>query len=409
MTTYKLAFVVPLLIPVLCAQTSERLSLASAVSEARRSHPVMRAAEDRVQSAEGLRLQAGLGLNPRLILQSENTRLWDRPAFRFQDDADNFVYLSQVFETSRKRQRRVEFASGTVRLLTSERAVLERQIAGRVSLAYWSAASASQIRDVLGENVKAFEGVIQYNRDRVREGAVAEVDLLRVMLERDRLLVSAQSAEEDYNQAIVALLREMGRSTFGSLQLTDSLSELRDVELPEPAAILRMRPEWEASEAAVARAEAALRLQRAYTTPDPEVLFGYKRTAGYDTLLGGFQINLPFRNRNQGQVSSAQAEIRLAQNQARALETQIRAEVEAASSLYQARRRLLKETLGPMRERADEIARIALAAYQEGGFDLLRFIDATRARLDTLTLYYRTLADYQQSVTSLQIATGAQL
>jgi outer membrane protein TolC len=136
---------------------------------------------------------------------------------------------------------------------------------------------------------------------------------------------------------------------------------------------------------------------------------GYKRTSGLDTLTASVQIDLPISNRNQGAIASAQAEVRAAEAQAAAIENQIRAEIATAWTEYQARHRLILDVLRPMRERAAEIARIAQAAYMEGGVDLLRLLDAERARLDSLNMYYRALADYQQSVTSLQIVTGASL
>ena len=139
-------------------------------------------------------------------------------------------------------------------------------------------------------------------------------------------------------------------------------------------------------------------------------MFGYKRTAGYDTLLAGFQINLPIRNRNQGRIAGAVAEIRLAEQDARAVDKlQIAADVAAAWSEADAKRKLLTEVLAPMRDRAQEIAHIAQAAYREGGTDLLRLIDAERSRLEAVTTYYRALAEYQQAVTNLQIVTGAAL
>jgi cobalt-zinc-cadmium efflux system outer membrane protein len=395
-----------------CAQSAapQGLSLVGAIREAESSHPAIQAAEERVRAAEGLKTQAGLGLNPRLFLQSENTRFWGRPSFDYGQDADTFLYASQVFEVGRKRQRRVDFAESGVQLAGLERSVLQRQIAGRVSLAYWTAVAAARSRDLLKESVDTYERIVQYHRDRVREGAMAEVDLLRVLLERDRLSVQVRLADEEYQQAVIAVQREMGRTQFGSaLQLTDSLSEVRELAAPDIKAVLTARPELDASRAAVQRAQASLRLQQSVAKPDPEVLLGYKRTAGFNTLIAGAQINLPFRNRNEGQIASAGAEIRVAESHVRALESQIRAEVESAWSAYQSRRSLLTETLGPMQQRAGDIARIALAAYQEGGFDLLRLIDAQRARLEAMSLYYRALSEYQQSVTTLQIVTGAQL
>jgi outer membrane protein TolC len=59
-----------------------------------------------------------------------------------------------------------------------------------------------------------------------------------------------------------------------------------------------------------------------------------------------------------------------------------------------------------MLQRADESARIALAAYREGGADLLRLLDAQRVRIELETLYYRTLSEYRQSIVALETAMG---
>jgi outer membrane protein TolC len=88
------------------------------------------------------------------------------------------------------------------------------------------------------------------------------------------------------------------------------------------------------------------------------------------------------------------------------VEAQVLGEIAQALLETRTRSELINETLEPMRKRADEIATIALAAYTEGATDLLRLIDAERARIEALTLYHRALADFQQSVTTLRIATG---
>lgn len=385
------------------------LALSDAIDQARKSHPEIMAARDRLASAEGFETQAGLTFNPRLFLQSENTRFWGAPALSYGNDVDNLAYLAQVFESGGKRRLRVDVASSVVRFTAAERSVLERRIAGRVSLAYWTAVAAANLMNLLRKDLETYEGIVQYHRERVREGAMAEVDLLRVQLEQDRLAINARTAEADYDQAVIQLQREMGLSVFRPVALTDKLSDIRDLPRPEIDAVLAARPEIEAARAEIARARSNLHLQQANAKQDPEILFGYKRTAGANTLLGGFQINLPVRNRNQGQIAAASAEIRLADNRARAVEAQVRAEVESAWVAFDAKRRLLTGTLLPMQSRADEIARIALAAYREGGMDLLRLIDAQRARLEAMSTWYRALSEYQQSVVNLQIATGAQL
>ena len=123
-------------------------------------------------------------------------------------------------------------------------------------------------------------------------------------------------------------------------------------------------------------------------------------------MLGGVQVDLPFANRNQGNIGAAEAEVRVAEASLAAVEATVKAEVRAAQSEYELRRRQLLEILRTLREHASESSKIALAAYREGGLDLLRLIDSERVRLDVEALYGRTLAEYRQSIVNLETALG---
>jgi cobalt-zinc-cadmium efflux system outer membrane protein len=318
--------------------------------------------------------------------------------------------VTQTFETAGKRGLRIESAAAGVATAEAERLLLERQVAARVTLAYWTAAAANGLRGVLQQSLVNFDQVVSYHRARVAEGAMAEVDLMRVLLERDRLAVTAANAEAAAAQAVISLLRAMGRTEFGPVEIAESLADTRTaLRAPDVAAVLSLRPDLAAARRILAQAQARLKLERAAWKPDPQALFGYKRSAGFNTLIGGLQLDLPFRNRNQGEIAAATAEIRAAEARIRATESEIRGEIESAWATYLARRRLLTETLAPMRQRADEIARVANAAYREGAVDLLRLLDAERVRLETLTQWYHAMTEYQISVTTLQIVTGAPL
>jgi outer membrane protein TolC len=118
-------------------------------------------------------------------------------------------------------------------------------------------------------------------------------------------------------------------------------------------------------------------------------------------------LPLPFHNRNQGTVAAAGAEVRVAEAEVAAAEALVRAEVEAAGRDVSLRRAQLTGLLKNSLEHAAESSRIAQAAYREGGADLLRLLDAERVRIELEVLYYRSLAEYRQSVATLSAAMGA--
>jgi outer membrane protein, heavy metal efflux system len=393
-----------------------RLTLADAISEALAGNPQIATAGARVEVAEGLRRQAGMAPNPRLTLQSENGRFWGSPPFSYSPDADSLALLAQTFETGGKRKRRVESATATVQRGRLEEEVLRRQIVSRVSSAYWAALGAVRAKDLLQRELENFQRVVEYNQSRVKEGAAPEVDLLRIEVERDRLTSSVKIAQQDADRATIALFREMGKTEFPSVEFVDSLDEVRPVPIIPLPQVLEQRPVIQVARKAIEQARANLRLQRANAKPDPDVQVGYKRTAAVgvvanggiavNTLYGSIEIPLPIRNRNQGQIEAAAAEIKAAESSLATTEAFVRSEIATAEKDYNSRKQLLEETLRPMRDRAQQVYNISDAAYREGGTDILRLLDAERARIDAQLLYIRTLTDYHLSAVSLQTAEG---
>ena len=398
-------YVFPLMFaPALFGQA--RLTLADAVARALNGNPLLSVASAHISVAEGLRKQAGLSPNPRLIVQLENTRFWENPSFSYPQDTATYAFLAQTVETGGKRNRRVALATQEIRSSELEMRLQRNQIESRVSTAYWSAAGAARARDLLQEEVANFERVVQFHRDRVREGAAPEVDLVRIEVERDRLASLARTASQDAELARIALFREMGETEFPQVAFSDALEQVVQVGTFSPDQVLERRVEMALARQAVEQARANLRLQQAHSKPDPDLQFGYERIGGFDTLYAAAQVPLPIRNRNQGQIEAAAAELKAAESSVAATEVAIRSELESSIKDYESRQNLLNETLRTMRDRANEVYRIVDAAYRETGSDLLRLLDAERTKIETELMYIRALSDLQQSAVALETAQG---
>jgi cobalt-zinc-cadmium efflux system outer membrane protein len=231
--------------------------------------------------------------------------------------------------------------------------------------------------------------------------------LLRFQVEFERLQAAEQNVELDATRSRITLLREMGRVDFrDDVELTEAMGPFDAVPLLPIDKVFTNRPEMQVANAAVREAEANSRLQRANAKPDPELQFGYKRTLGFDTLYTGVNMQLPLRNRNQGNIEAANADVGAAQAGLGQLKLQIAADVAMAQQEYETRLRQLKDHLQPLVDKSRESARIALGAYREGGFDLLRYLDAERARIEAEAAYVRGIGDVEQSALNLRLVQG---
>jgi cobalt-zinc-cadmium efflux system outer membrane protein len=393
-----------LLAPALVADRA--MTPEDAVALALERNANLAAASGRVVAAEGLRVQAGLKPNPRLVLQSENARITGSSPFRYEQDTDNFGYVSQVLEAGGKRQSRIDLASRNVHASQLSLGAQRTQVAARVLAAYWTAAGAQRLMKVFSESLSVLERTVQYHQDRVREGSLPEADLIRVQLEYQQVALNYRNAEQDARRSLLLLFREIGIPEQPGAELTGDIAAVPPIPKMDLEEAVERRPDVKLAAQTVQQAQAAVRLQKANAKPDPEVLFGYKRTLGFNTVVAGLQFNLPIRNRNEGAIAAAAADETSAAATLRASRTAARTELQALQGEYEQKRQLIEQMLPAMRAQAAETSRIADAVYREGASDLLRLLDAERLRIQTETLYIRTVLDYHQAAVNLQIALG---
>ena len=231
---------------------------------------------------------------------------------------------------------------------------------------------------------------------------------MRMQIERDRLVIALQSARRERTLARIELFRQIGQAPDSTVQMTDSIDTITPVSTQTIATVLASRADVAAAQEAVSMAQQEISLQKAIGVPDLDLLAGYKRNSGQDTLYTGLQIQLPFTNRNQGEVQRAQANLRLAQDRLLQTELSVRADVNAAEENYARQKEIVQNILPDMRTRAQKNLAILSEAYKTGGIDLLRYLDAERTEIDVEVSALRSLAAYQQSALQLTLAYGAQ-
>lgn len=385
-------------------QAQTPLSMADAVTFALSHRPEIRAALDRTAAAAHLQKQAGLIPNPRIFLQSEDLRA---SHFDFWQDSETFAYAAETLETSGRRAGRIATATQQVEGSRLRADQVRFQIALSVRQAYWRALSGQRLASLYREDSNYFRQIISYHEARFREGRLAEVDLLRVRLEGERVHAAEAHAQLQSERAMLDLEREMASPDRPGWSLTESFDALdTPVPLQLGADPSLLRVEGQAAHQAIDAARATLQLQKATGRPDLEALAGYKRNLGDDTALVGLQWNLPIFDRNQGAVAAAAADTQAAEEDYLAVRQQLSAQLSIAQREYDFDREQYVKTFKPLRDQAVEISDISRAAYKEGGLDLVRLLDAERVRIDAEVSWVQALENYHQSVVSLEYAEG---
>jgi outer membrane protein, heavy metal efflux system len=398
--------VIVLLAGVHASFAQTRLSMQDAVSLALSCRPELRASLDRVESSTGLRQQAALRPNPRLILQSED---FHPSNFTFGRDSQSYVYGSQVFEARGKRGGRISVADQVIERNRAQVDRVRREIVFNVHQAYWEVEAAQMARELYAQDDGYFRQIVDYHQARFSEGKLAEVDLLRVRLERERVHAAAENANLEAQRAMLRLAREVASPTNESWTLVEDFQTLETpLNTPDQGDLIALRPEGRAALAVLAEARANIELQKANRRQDVQGLFGYKRNGPDNAMVAGLQINIPIFDRNQGAIAASEADARAAEQGVAALRNQIASEVALAEREYQMRRDQYLRTFQPLRNRATDISNISRAAYREGGLDLVRLLDAERLRVEAQISWANALLAYHESVAALEYAKGVE-
>lgn len=407
--TLRFGFVLFLVLAPAVCRGQAPLTLQDAVDTAMRSRALLQAEGERVQAAEGRRRQAGLLPNPEFQFGNENLR----PGQTYSRDVDTLAYVTWPLDVLGKRRPRVAVAEQAVVRSQAELELLQRQVAQSVRFAYWAARGAQERRDLLAATVATFQRVIDYHAAQLAAGTIAEQDVLRVGLEGERIQIAAHLASIEAASTRLVLFRAIGQSDLSDVVLSEPLDV---VPAPTDRAaiedVLGRRREMKAAKASVAEARANTRLQDIVARPDLGVVFGYKRTqlpdalTGVNTAIAAVKVSVPLLDRNQGNRVAAAAELRRQEQLLVETRTSITSDLQRASQEYEMRRRLVIETLQPLREHARTLSNISQAAYQQGGVELLRLLDAERSRLDAESAWVDGLVAFQQSLVHLEFAQG---
>ena len=387
------------------------LTLEECWEKARESHPLLGAARKRVEGAERFRRYAGVRPNPTLTYQSENWRVWGRPPFNFAQDIDLFVFATQRIETAGKAGYRRELAARTVAVAENEVDLVRKRLWQEITRRYWRALQLQSELVIAAENQRDLDQLVEYTTARFREGFVAEWEVIRAKLEQQTLLNQRLVTEQDLTRAKLELLQATGETAFNTdfrllepALLDSPLVGLPVAELQREAEERRIELVLLRSQVETARAN--LRLEEAQAKPDIDLSAGLKRTIGFNTFIAYLTIELPFFDRNRGEIGRATAEITSIEQELLAQTNYIRAEVEASHRAVRQLAERLREMKQDFLTRADASRDIALTAYREGAADLYKVLEAQRARNEARRLYYRTQLDLQMTLAELALTVG---
>ena len=376
---------------------STPLTMQQAVDLALAQNPTLLAARQNFYSVRAQEMQAGVRQNPYLALSGSNLT----EAEYFNNPYGLTLGVGRVFERGHKREWRVDSARSTTAQTEDQLQLTEQQTILAVRQAFTNFIIAKAAKKLADDNLADFKREVNIGQDRFKAGDLAKLDFERLDLQLAQFESDEANAEEAAEQASDQLQVLLGidkpRANFditGDVvppPLTQSMDDL------EKKALVA-RPDLKAAQAAVAVADAQVKLAYANGTADPTVEADYNRTGTENSV--GFTFNIPLRifDKNQGNKETAKYTAQSNRFTVTATRNQVISDVDQAYASYDTYKLLSDRYNGHYLDEAKDVLDIARFSYDHGGLALIDYLDALR---DSRSVTSDALNAYQQTWMSI--------
>ncbi len=393
------------------------LTVDEVVARALSENAELRAARAEIDAAAARVRQAALRPNPMLDLGGQKA---------LGPDNNLNIGVTVPLDLNGRKDGRVGVAERELELRRTQVADRERRLRADVRTKAGEVLAARRNLAVVDELLDANRQGLRLVEERVRAGAVPALDANLMRVEVNRLDAGRPLLASRVEVTTLQLQALAGMRADEPLVLRGELGPLAGVaEAPDTGALAE-RPDLRAARAEVTVAQARVRKEQADGRWDASVNVGYQRQDfGYDLrgltdsggtrpiqdvfhyFGGGVTITLPVRNRNQGNIAAAEAEVTAAERRREFMHLVARQEVQAALAQDEAARRALAMFETGVRDLARANVEVVRRSYALGRATLLEVIGEQRRFIEIEQGYTGALKQVYDAAVELERAVGA--
>jgi len=321
--------------------------------------------------------------------------------------------VSYLHERQRKRELRLESAQKATGIAVSGQVDLERTLIFTLRMAFVQTLQEKAILDLAKENLAYYDHVLDVNRDRYKAGAIAQVDLDRLELQRVQYESDLQTAEVNLRTAKIQLLTLLNDwipveqfDVTGPFDFSAQIVPLDDVR----QMALDTRPDLKAALQSVDKAKTDHRLAIANGSADPTFGFDVGRNPPIDQYVG-FSVNIPLRifDRNQGEKKRTELDIERNEKLLEATRAQVFSDVDSAHATVTSAVTLLQPYKDRYLKQASRVRDTIAFSYEHGAASLLDFLNAQANYRSVQVNYLNLVASYLDAANQLNLAVGREV
>ncbi len=378
------------------------------------ANPTLRAGEIGIDESRAQEATAYLRPNPNLALAADQINPFPGgPPHSTFGVLLSVAAVSYLHERQHKRELRLESAQEATKISASGQADLERTLLFTLRLAFVQTLQERAILDLARENLSYYDHLLDVNRERYQAGAIAQVDLDRLELQRVQYESDLQTAEVNLRTAKIQLLALLNDQTpveqFDVTGRFDFSTQIMPLDALRQAA-LDTRPDLKGALQSVEKAKTDHRLASANGSTDPIFGFDVGRNPPIDQYVG-FSVSIPLRvfDRNQGEKLRTQLDIDRNDRLLEATRVEVFSDVDSAYAAVTSAAILLQPYKDRYLSQATRVRDTIAFSYQNGGASLLDFLNAQADYRSVQVNYLNLVGSYLDAANQLNLAVGGEV
>lgn len=383
------------------------------------SNPTLHAGQIGIDESKASEITAYLRPNPNLTLSADGTQVVPyKGVWQPLTGTAPAANVSYLHERRRKRELRRESAQKATGITVSGQADLQRTLLANLRGAFVLTLQEKAIFALAKENLAYYDHLLDVNGERYKAGAIAQVDLDRLELQRVQYESDLQAAEEGLETAKIQLLTLLNERTpldqfdiTGPFDFSEQIPPLDGVR----QTALDTRPDLKAAMQAIDKARTDHRLAVANGSTDPTLSTWYTYNPSFnnpfDHQTVGFSVGIPLRifDRNQGEKLRTQLDIERNERLAQATRAQVFSDVDSAYATVESNVILLKPYKEKYLKQASRVRDTIAFSYEHGAASLLDFLNAQAEYRSVQVNYLNLVAAYLEAANQLNEAVGREV
>jgi len=348
-------------------------------------------------------------LRPNLVLNNQTLQLIQPaqfPANTPWNNGQNRQVWWQLTKLAGQRKYKIDVANKQLAFTEKNYTETERNLFADVAAKWLEVWTAKKQLDILTIAKANIDSLVMTNQNRYKNQVITQTELYRTELLSKQYAVQYKTALQEISNRQKELSFLLGTRDSISIDTEDDflfrIPPNIDSLLTQS---LKTRSDILSAQSLIEVANSNIKLQKSLAYPQPELglIYNPQNTIPYFGIYA--TIDLPFFDRNQGEIKKSFLLKEQAEQHFHKTQSQLQTEITTAYASYQLQQQNV-HNFQPVVQQSQTILNHVKYAYLKGGTTIIDFLEAQRSWLETQQQYYDALQQYRQSYIQLLYTTG---